>query len=117
MKTQIARATLVALAAVYLASGSFAMPAGAASRDPKISAAIQKGSGEWMVMSRDAETAIKNRKYELALQKYNAILEQRKNLGLDLMVQQLALADVYEKMKQLDKADQFHRDAIAGRAV
>ncbi len=111
MKTQIARATLVAIAIASIVGAN----AFAASRDPKTAAAIQKGSGEWMVMGRDAETAIKNRKFEIALQKYNAILEQRKALGLDLMVQQIALADVYEKLKQLDKADQLHRDAIAGR--
>lgn len=113
MKIQIACAALVAIASIAGAGLGIptSQPVCAASRDP----AIQRHSGEWMVMTRDAEAAIEKGKFDVALQKYNLILEQRKNLGLDLMIQQIALADVYEKMKQLGKADQFHRDAIAGR--
>lgn len=86
-----------------------------AASDPRRAAEIQKRSGEWMAITRDAEDLAKSGKYKEAIEKYALILEQRKTLGLDLMVQQIALADMYEKSNELDKADAYHREAIQGR--
>lgn len=86
-----------------------------AASDPKRAAEIRKRSGEWIVITRDAEALTKSGKYKAAIEKYSLILEQRKKLGLDLMVQQIALADMYEKTGELDKTDAYHRESIQGR--
>lgn len=83
--------------------------------NPQRSAEIQKRSAEWMAITAEAEKLLRQGKVDAAIEKYTLILEQRKKLELDLMVQQLALADAYEKAKQLDKATQLHLEAIKGR--
>ncbi len=76
---------------------------------------IEQKSGEWMQIGADARNLEKKGDYAAAVIKFTAVLEQRQKLGLDLLSEHLALADLYEKMKQFEKADALHKQAIEMR--
>lgn len=73
---------------------------------------VQKRSSEWMKMQAEAKKLADARKYADAIQKYQTIREQRKELELDLLSENLALAELYEKSGDAKRAEELIKETI-----
>jgi tetratricopeptide (TPR) repeat protein len=99
------RRRLLLLHLVVAGSICFAAPCGAA--EDERAQTIQKKSAEWMQTMRDAEQLVAEKKYAQAIAKYQQIRDERVALGLDLLTENLALADLYEKTNDARKAEEL----------
>lgn len=70
-------------------------------------------SGEWMVESQKADQLNKQHKFAEAEAIYKKILDERKELGLDLSAQQNGLAWFYANWNKNDLAEQYFNDQFA----
>ncbi|CAN5201734.1 hypothetical protein BH10CYA1_BH10CYA1_49160 [soil metagenome] len=74
---------------------------------------VKVKSGEWMVQSQNAFQLNKQHKFAEAEAIYKKILEERKELGLDLSAQQNGLAWFYANWGKNDLAEQYFNDQFA----
>ncbi|CAN5373880.1 hypothetical protein BH11CYA1_BH11CYA1_42600 [soil metagenome] len=81
----------------------------------EISSAVRKKSGPWMVSEQKARKLAETKHFEEAAALFSSVLAERKELGLDLQTQQMALAELYEKWNKPTQAEAMYKDAINGR--
>jgi tetratricopeptide (TPR) repeat protein len=72
-------------------------------------------SNKWSVSGQKAEALVKQKKFAEAEAIYTEILNQRKELGLDLLPEYEVLGPLYDAWGKKEKAEQMYREMLAGR--
>lgn len=83
----------------------------------EVTSAVRKKSGPWMASELKARKLTESKHFEEAAAIFSGVLAERKELGLDLQTEQLALAEVYEKWQKPAQAEAEFKQAIAGREL
>lgn len=72
-------------------------------------------SNKWSIAGQKAEVLVKQKKFAEAEAIYTSILNQRKELDLDLLPEYDRLGPLYEEWGKKDKAEETFRAMLAGR--
>ena len=107
---RILKSTALTLALLLLVAPMQAAPA-----DHTLDKQVRQKSADWMKAELKARQLTDAKNYKAAIAIYKDVLEQRSRLGLDLMTEGMALAELYEKAGDYKQADAMFKDTIAQR--